>query len=64
MDAVPVEDPAIGSPHGTSRGAPEVLALTGRRDDRIMRAVVAKVAHQFPARQPLQLAIGERVEVG
>jgi hypothetical protein len=39
-----------------------VSALTGRRDDRIMRTVVAKVAHQIPTRQPLQLAIGERVE--
>jgi hypothetical protein len=41
-----------------------VSALTGRRDDRIMRTVVAKVAHQIPGRPPLQLAIGERVEVG
>jgi hypothetical protein len=32
--------------------------------DRIMRTVVAKVAHQIPGRQPLQLAIGERVDVG
>ena len=29
-----------------------------------MRTVVAKVAHQIPGRPPLQLAIGERVEVG
>jgi hypothetical protein len=29
-----------------------------------MRTVVAKVAHQIPGRQPLQLVIGERVEVG
>jgi hypothetical protein len=48
----------------TPLAAPEVSALTGRRDDRIMRTVVAKVAHRIPARQPLRPAIGDRVEVG
>jgi hypothetical protein len=33
-------------------------------DDRVMPAVVAKVAHQIPERRPLRLTVGERVQVG
>jgi hypothetical protein len=66
-DAMPFRRPARGSAIGplmTHLAGPEVSALTGRRDDRIMRTVVAKVARRIPARQPLRLAIGDRVEVG
>jgi hypothetical protein len=33
-------------------------------DDRVVRRVVAKVAHQIPERPPLQLIVGESVEAG
>jgi hypothetical protein len=57
LAAVPVGDPGAAPDRSSPR-------WRGVGDDRIVHMVVARAAHQIPDRAPLQLAIGQRVEVG